>query len=68
MFLQVQNAAAAPRNQEHKMYVLIVVAIILCLLFKVLNVNNSPEKSLFYCCNADFLDQILKHAPILGEP
>lgn len=50
------------------MYVLIVVAVILCLLFKLLNVNNSPEKSLFYCCNVDFLDQILKHAPLLSEP
>jgi len=48
--------------------VLILVAVILCFLFKVLNVNNLPAKSVFYCCNADFLDQILKHAPILSEP
>lgn len=50
------------------MYVLIVVAVILCILFKLLNVNNSPARSLFYSCNADFLDQILKHAPMLNEP
>jgi len=48
--------------------VLILVAVILCFLFKVLNVNNLPAKSVFYCCNADFLDQILKHAPMLSEP
>ena len=50
------------------MYVYFVVAVILCLLFKVLNVNNSPEKSLFYCKNAALLDHIMKHAPILAEP
>jgi len=48
--------------------VLILVAVILIFLFKVLNVNNLPAKSVFYCCNADFLDQILKHAPMLSEP
>jgi abhydrolase domain-containing protein 2 len=50
------------------MYALIVVAVILCVLFKLLNVNNSPERSIFYCSNANFLDQILKHAPLLNEP
>lgn len=50
------------------MYGLIVVAIILCFLFKVLNVNNSPQKSMFYCRNADFLNQVLKQATILSEP
>ena len=50
------------------MYVLIVVAIILCFLFKLLNVNNSPERSLFYAKDASFLDQILKHTPILSAP
>lgn len=49
-------------------YVLIVVAVILCLLFKLLNVNNSPERSLFYCKNAALLDHVLKHAPMLAEP
>lgn len=50
------------------MYLLVVVAVILCILFKVLNVNNSPERSIFYCENKTFLDQILKHAPSLNEP
>ena len=50
------------------MYLIVLVAVILCILFKVLNVNNAPEKSLFYCANAKFLDQILKSAPKLAEP
>jgi len=50
------------------MYVIVLVALILCILFKVLNVNNCPEKSLFYCANAKLLDQILKNAPTLAEP
>ena len=50
------------------MYVIVVVALILCILFKVLNVNNSPERSLFYCANAKLLEQILKSAPQLAEP
>ena len=51
-----------------KMYQLVIVAIILCFLFKVLNVNNSPAKSLFYCANAKFLEEILRNAPSLAEP
>lgn len=50
------------------MYVIVLVALILCILFKVLNVNNSPERSLFYCANAKLLEQILKSAPQLAEP
>jgi len=50
------------------MYVIVFVALILCIVFKVLNVNNSPERSLFYCANAKLLEQILKSAPQLAEP
>ena len=50
------------------MLVIVAVAVVLCLLFKVLNVNNSPEKSIFYCANTRFLEEILKHAPSLAEP
>jgi len=50
------------------MYVIVLVALILCILFKVLNVNNSPEKSLFYCANGKLLEQIMKSAPQLAEP
>ena len=50
------------------MYALVLVAIILCILFKILNVNNSPEKSIFYCSNKKFLNEFLKRAPELAEP
>jgi len=50
------------------MYVLALVAVILCFLIKVLNVNNSPAKSLFFCTNAKFLEEVLKSAPQLAEP
>merc|ERR1712183_405154 len=35
---------------------------------KILNVNNSPEKSQFYCSNQKFLEEFLKRAPELAEP
>ncbi len=50
------------------MYQVVIVAVVLCFLFKVLNVNNSPAKSLFYSANAKFLEQILQRAPSLNEP
>jgi len=50
------------------MYALALVAVILCILFKILNVNNSPEKSIFYCANQNFLEEFLKRAPALAEP
>ena len=50
------------------MYVLVLVAIVLCIVFKLLNVNNTPERSLFYSANAKFLEEILKHTPTLYEP
>ena len=55
-------------NNSIRMYVIVLVALILCILFKVLNVNNSPEKSLFYCANGKLLEQIMKSAPQLAEP
>jgi len=50
------------------MFLQVLVAFFLCILFKVLNVNNSPERSLFYCANTKLLDQIIKNAPKLAEP
>ena len=50
------------------MYILVVVALVLCIAFKILNVSNSAEKSIFYCKNAKFLEEILKHTPSLAEP
>jgi len=55
-------------EQRVEMYVLVLVALCLCVLFKILNVNNSPEKSIFYCSNQKFLDEFLKRAPELTEP
>jgi len=50
------------------MFALVLVAVILYILFKILNVNNSPEKSIFYCSNQKFLNEFLKRAPELAEP
>lgn len=50
------------------MYQLVIVAVILCILFKALNVNNSPAKSMFYCANARFLEEMQKYTPSLAEP
>jgi len=50
------------------MFYLVIVAVILCILFKILNVNNSPEKSIFYCSNQKFLEEFLKRAPELELP
>ena len=55
-------------EQRVEMYALVLVAICLCVLFKILNVNNSPEKSIFYCANQKFLEEFLKRAPELAEP
>jgi len=59
---------SANMEQRVEMYVLVLVALCLCVLFKILNVNNSPEKSMFYCSNQKFLDEFLKRAPELTEP
>ena len=37
-------------------------------LFKALNVNNSPQKSLFYSHSAKFLEEIVKRTPSITEP
>ena len=49
------------------MYALVIVAVVLCFLFKVLNVNNSPARSLFYCADAGLLEQIRKYAPAVSD-
>jgi hypothetical protein len=50
------------------MYLLALVAVILCILIKALNVNSSPAKSIFFCANAKFLEDIIKNSPSLAEP
>ncbi|KDR10438.1 abhydrolase domain-containing protein 2 [Zootermopsis nevadensis] len=47
---------------------LAVVAVILCILFRILNVNSQPQKPFLYCKDLSFLDTILKIAPLLQEP
>ena len=49
------------------MYAVVLVALVLCILFKVLNVNNSPARSIFYCADASLLEQIKKYAPSVAQ-
>lgn len=46
---------------------LAAVAVILCILFRLLNVNSQPQKPSIWCCDNKFLDNILKIAPLLNE-
>lgn len=55
-------------GEEGKMYALLLMALVLTVLFKILNVNNSPDKSQFYCANQKYLEEFLKKAPELAEP
>merc|ERR1712121_365517 len=64
----LDHCSAMAMEQRMEMYVLVLVAFCLFILFKILNVNNSPEKSLFYCANQKFLEEFLKRAPEMAEP
>merc|ERR1711892_1567610 len=66
--LESLESFSAAMEQRVEMYALVLAAICLCVLFKILNVNNSPEKSIFYCANQKFLEEFLKRAPELAEP
>nr|CAD7257836.1 unnamed protein product [Timema shepardi] len=46
---------------------LAAIAVILCILFRILNVNSQPQKPTLYCKDLSFLDTILKIAPLLQE-
>jgi abhydrolase domain-containing protein 2 len=48
--------------------ILAVVAVILCVLFRILNVNSEPFKPSVYCKDLNFLESIMKMAPLLQEP
>lgn len=48
--------------------ILAAVAVILCILFRILNVNSQPQKPVFFCKDLNFLTTILKIAPILENP
>lgn len=48
---------------------LAVFAVILCILFRVFNVNSQPQRPSIWCSDKDFLDIILKiSSSILHEP
>ncbi|XP_008554769.1 abhydrolase domain-containing protein 2 [Microplitis demolitor] len=47
---------------------LAVIAVILCILFRILNVNSAPKKPVLVCQDTVFLSTILKIAPVIGEP
>ncbi|XP_049817466.1 abhydrolase domain-containing protein 2 [Aethina tumida] len=47
---------------------LAVFAVILCILFRILNVNSQPQKPSILCADNKFLDNILKISPLLDEP
>ena len=50
------------------MYGIVIAVLVLLIVVKILNVNNIPEKSLFYSANAKFMEEILKSTPKLTEP
>ncbi|XP_046747387.1 abhydrolase domain-containing protein 2 [Diprion similis] len=47
---------------------LAVFAVILCILFRILNVNSAPQKPVIVCKDESFLATILKIAPVLRDP
>ena len=47
---------------------LAVFAVILCILFRILNVNSASQKPLIVCQDQSFLTTILKIAPVITEP
>lgn len=47
---------------------LAAVAVILCILFRLLNVSSQPMKPILWCFDECFLDCIYKIAPVLREP
>jgi len=47
---------------------LTAIAVILCILFRLLNVNSQPLKPSLWCLDETFLDCIYKIAPILRDP
>ncbi|XP_060536563.1 abhydrolase domain-containing protein 2 [Cylas formicarius] len=48
--------------------ILAAVAVILCILFRILNVSAQPQKPTIWCGDNNFLENILKISPLLNEP
>jgi len=47
---------------------LALFAVILCILFRILNVNSAPQRPLLVCKDQSFLTTVLKIAPVIAEP
>lgn len=47
---------------------LTVIAVIFCILFRILNVNSQPLKPNLWCLDESFLNCIYKIAPLLRDP
>lgn len=47
---------------------LAVIAVILCILFRILNVNSQAQKPIVWCADHKFLDNIMKISPVINEP
>lgn len=47
---------------------LAVIAVILCILFRILNVNSQPQKPVIYGKDRNFIENILFISPFLKEP
>ena len=47
---------------------LALFAVILCVLFRILNVNSAPQKPVLICKDQTFLSTVLKIAPVISEP
>ncbi|XP_037959898.1 abhydrolase domain-containing protein 2 [Teleopsis dalmanni] len=47
---------------------LTAIAVIFCILFRILNVNSQPLRPSVWCLDPQFLDCIFKIAPVLREP
>ncbi|GAB0097292.1 Abhydrolase domain-containing protein 2 [Sergentomyia squamirostris] len=47
---------------------LTAIAVIICLLFRLLNVNSQPAKPYIWCSDGTFMDTIYKIAPLLRDP
>ncbi|XP_059618666.1 abhydrolase domain-containing protein 2 [Phlebotomus argentipes] len=47
---------------------LTAIAVILCILFRLLNVNSQPAKPHVWCVDGTFMDTIYKIAPLLRDP
>lgn len=47
---------------------LTAIAVILCILFRILNVNSQALKPALWCMDTAFMDCIYKIAPLLRDP